>query len=187
MNSRLVPYDLDFKKLNVSRNVEKWFLISTFVLSLVVNLTNEITFSLNELILNSLFILSILSTTVFTILSIINDYILFPSCENKRRTKFIDSSFHSNLSLTDIDPNFYSTAHKISREIMSSIRDQMLIQERYLLQIISKKLNTPIENLFISRDTHFKVYQLISKLLQYTPGELIQMLEHYKVDRSFHL
>ena len=79
---------------------------------------------------------------------------------------------------TDSDPDYYTTAHKISKQIMTSIKDQMLFQERYFFQIIKEKLNIPLEKLFISPDTHFKAYQLISKLLHYSPEELKKLLQN---------
>ncbi|UCG01969.1 MAG: 1-acyl-sn-glycerol-3-phosphate acyltransferase [Candidatus Heimdallarchaeota archaeon] len=40
---------------------------------------------------------------------------------------------------SDSDPDFYSTANKISKRIMVSIRDEMIVQESYFFEIIKKK------------------------------------------------
>ena len=73
---------------------------------------------------------------------------------------------------SDSDPDFYFTAHTISEEIMNSIRDQMLFQERYIFQIVSQLSNTYIEDLRLAPDTHPNTYKLISRLSQYSPEEL---------------
>ena len=78
---------------------------------------------------------------------------------------------------SESDEDFYPTARKISLEIITSIRNQMLIQEKYLFQIITGLLNTSIEDLRISPDTHPQTYTLISKLSQYTPAELKQFID----------
>ena len=108
MNNRVVPYDLDYNILNKSRKIAKWLLVLTFIFSFSINVINELNIQIDKYYIDFLLVLSILFIIFFTILSIINDYILFPSSENKRRTKYLDASFDSNLSLENIDPNFYN-------------------------------------------------------------------------------
>jgi hypothetical protein len=99
---------------------------------------------------------------------------------------FISISFCKPLFFTkytreggwsDSDPSFYSIAHQISTQIMASIRDQMIVQERYFFKIIRKKLKTPLEKLKISPDSHRKMNRFISKLLHYHPEELKKWIE----------
>jgi len=99
---------------------------------------------------------------------------------------FISISFCKPLFFTkyereegwsDSDPDFYLTAHKISNQIMASIRDQMMVQERHFFQIIGKKFKTPLEKLKISPDSHLKTNRFFSKLLHYHPDELKQWVE----------
>jgi len=79
---------------------------------------------------------------------------------------------------TESDENFYPTARKISRDIMTSIREQMLFQERYLLQIVSKILDSPLENLHITPDTNLQAHRFISRLMQFSPNELQQLYQN---------
>lgn len=100
-----------------------------------------------------------------------NSYISVSLCKPIQFTKYQREEGWINS-----DPEFYTTAHKISKRIMSAIRDEMLFQERYFFQIIRKKINIPLEELFISPETHFKAHQLIAKLLHYSPAELKQLI-----------
>ncbi len=99
---------------------------------------------------------------------------------------FISISFCKPLFFTkyyrkggwsDSDPSFYSTAHKISNQIMASIRDKMIVQERYFYKIIKRKFKTPLEKFSVSPDSHLKTNRFFSKLLEYRPDELKQWLE----------
>lgn len=75
------------------------------------------------------------------------------------------------------DPLFYTIANKITHQIMDSIRDQMIIQEKYFFEIIRKKLKTPLDKLKISPDFYRKTNRLITKLLHYHPEELKKWIE----------
>lgn len=99
---------------------------------------------------------------------------------------FISISFCKPLFFTkykrkegwsESNPSFYSTAYKISTQIMASIRDQMIIQERYFFEIIRKKIKTPLEKLTISPDSHLKTNRFFSKLLHFHPDELKNLIE----------
>ena len=102
---------------------------------------------------------------------------------------FMSVSFCKPLSFTkftrkegwsDSDSSFYSTAHKISKQIMSSIKTEMLIQEKYFFEIIKRKFNTPLDKLGkldISSNSHLKTKRFFSKLLQYHPDELKKWIE----------
>lgn len=74
------------------------------------------------------------------------------------------------------DPDFYSTANKISKKVMQSIRDEMLVVEKYFLQIIKDKFNKPLEELHIDHKSHPEIYHVFRNLLQYTPDELKQWI-----------
>ncbi|MFX1249530.1 MAG: lysophospholipid acyltransferase family protein [Promethearchaeota archaeon] len=78
---------------------------------------------------------------------------------------------------SDSDPSFYSTAHKISQEIMTSIRDQMVVQESHFFEIIRKRIKIPLEKLTISPNSHPKTNRFISKLLHYDQDELKKLAE----------
>jgi 1-acyl-sn-glycerol-3-phosphate acyltransferase len=105
-----------------------------------------------------------------------NSYISVSFCK-----PLLFTEYQKEEGWTDSDPDYYTTAHKISKHIMTSIKDQMLFQERYFFQIIKEKLNIPLEKIKISPDTHFKTYQLISKLLHYSPAELRQLINSKQV------
>ncbi len=77
----------------------------------------------------------------------------------------------------ELDPSFYSTAREISKIVMSSIRDQMLIEERFFFEIIKKKIKAPLEDLHISYKTHPNTYRFFRNLLQYSPTELQRWIE----------
>jgi len=87
------------------------------------------------------------------------------------------SEYTRETEWTESDPLFYSTATKISKEIMSSIRNQMLIEEQYFFQIIKRKLNIPLEKLKVTHKTHPKIYHFFRNLLQYSPSELKQWID----------
>ncbi|MFX0182205.1 MAG: lysophospholipid acyltransferase family protein [Candidatus Hodarchaeota archaeon] len=99
---------------------------------------------------------------------------------------FISVSFSKPLFFTkykrregwnDSDPNFYSVASEISKQIMMAIRDQMLIQEKHFFTIIRKKLKIPLERLEISPDSHLRTNRFLAKLLHYSPKELKNWLD----------
>jgi 1-acyl-sn-glycerol-3-phosphate acyltransferase len=92
------------------------------------------------------------------------------------------TDFQREEGWADSDPEFYTTAREISKQIMSAIKEQMLVQERYFFQIIRKKINIPLEKLFISPETNFKAHQVITKLLHYSPDELKQLITFPKDD-----
>jgi len=108
MSDRIVPYDIDFTVLNRSRKIEKAFLIISFLLSFTLNLISAFKFNLNPYVFDIILIIGIIALLTFTALIIVNDYVLFPSCENKRRSIYLDSAFNSHLSDKNIDPNFYN-------------------------------------------------------------------------------
>ncbi|MFX1285074.1 MAG: lysophospholipid acyltransferase family protein [Promethearchaeota archaeon] len=94
---------------------------------------------------------------------------------------FISISFCKPLFFTkyyqkggwiDSDPSFYTTARKISNQIMASIRDQMIIQERNFFTIIKRKFKTPLEKFNIPPDSNPKANEFFAKLLHYRPDEL---------------
>ena len=100
-----------------------------------------------------------------------NSYISVSLCK-----PILFSKYQREEGWSDSDPEFYSTAHEISREIMIAIRDQMLIQEKYFFQIIKNNIDIPLERLSISPEIHSKAYLLIKKLLHYSPEELRQYI-----------
>ncbi len=106
-----------------------------------------------------------------TIIPKMKSYISISICKPILLTKY-----QREQGWSDSDEDFYPTAHKISLEIMKSIKKQMLYQERFLFQIISHLLNTPLEDLHISPDTHLQTYKLISKLSQYSPNDLEKVI-----------
>ena len=75
------------------------------------------------------------------------------------------------------DPDFYTIASLISKKVMSSIRDQMLIEEQYFFEIIKRKIKTPLEELQINHLTHPKTYHFFRNLLHYSPLELKKWLD----------
>ena len=87
------------------------------------------------------------------------------------------TKYHRKGGWSDSDPSFYSTAHEISKQIMTSIRDQMIVQERYFFKIIRRKFKTPLEKLSISPTSHLKVNRFLSKLLRYQPDELEKWID----------
>jgi len=89
----------------------------------------------------------------------------------------IFSQYSREAGWSESDPSFYSTANEISKEIMSSIRNQMLIEEQYFFQIIKRKLKIPLEKLNITHQSHPKIYQFFRNLLQYSPDELKQWID----------
>jgi 1-acyl-sn-glycerol-3-phosphate acyltransferase len=102
---------------------------------------------------------------------------------------FISVSFSKPLFFTkykrkegwnDSDPNFYTVANEISKQIMTAIRDQMLVQEKHFFTIIRKKLNIPLERLDILLESHLKKNRFLAKLLHYSPKELKKW-----IDKSF--
>ena len=75
-------------------------------------------------------------------------------------------------------PDFHTTAKTISQVIMRSIRDQMVIEEKYFFEIISHKVKKPFERLDISYKSHPRVYDFFRNLLRYSPAELREWLEN---------
>ena len=75
---------------------------------------------------------------------------------------------------------FHSSAKTISHEIMNSIRQQMLSEERYFFQILKLKIGIPIEQLDLSYRTHPQAYRFFRNLLQYSPDQLSRWLNSYQ-------
>jgi 1-acyl-sn-glycerol-3-phosphate acyltransferase len=99
---------------------------------------------------------------------------------------FISVSFSKPLLFTkyerkegwhDSDPNFYSVAQEISRQIMKAIKDQMMIQEKHFFTIIRKKLKIPLESLNISPKSRVKRNRFLANLLHYSPEELEKWID----------
>ncbi len=76
------------------------------------------------------------------------------------------------------DPSFYPTAKKVSQSVMTSIKDQMLEEERFFFLILAKKIHTPWTELNLSYKSHPKVYRFFRNLLRYSPSELKKWFEH---------
>jgi 1-acyl-sn-glycerol-3-phosphate acyltransferase len=89
----------------------------------------------------------------------------------------IFSKYTRKEEWNELDLDFHSNAKKISKTIMASIRDQMLIEEQYFFQILNKKAKKSIEELNLSHRTHPKVYKFLRNLLRYSPSELKHWIE----------
>ncbi|MFX1517013.1 MAG: lysophospholipid acyltransferase family protein, partial [Promethearchaeota archaeon] len=61
-------------------------------------------------------------------------------------------------------PEFYSAARKIVNTIMTSIRRQMIIQEKYFLKILERKFKNPVEKIQITPKKKSKVDMILYKL-----------------------
>jgi 1-acyl-sn-glycerol-3-phosphate acyltransferase len=101
------------------------------------------------------------------ILPKIKSYISISICK-----PLIFTEYAQKAGWSESDPFFYSVANEISKKIMSSIKNQMLVEEHYFFQIIKSKLKIPLDQLHISHQTHPKTYRFFRNLLQYSPTEL---------------
>lgn len=108
MNDRLVPYDVDYAVLQKLRKVEKALLYLSFIISAAVNLFAAFQADNSYFGRDVTSLASIITMAGYSILQIINDNVVFQSCENKRRAFFIDASLGSKLAGGVIDPNFYN-------------------------------------------------------------------------------
>lgn len=89
----------------------------------------------------------------------------------------IFTQFTRREGWNDAIPKFYSTSRKIVNTIMTSIREQMLIQEESFLKILEKKFRIPLEKIQISPKSKPKVDTILSKLLEFYHEDLKKYLE----------
>jgi hypothetical protein len=75
------------------------------------------------------------------------------------------------------NPDFHTNAKIISKRIMTSIREQMIVEEKFFFKILKRKTRIPLQQLEISRQTHPEVYRFFRNLLQYSPAELKHWIE----------
>ncbi len=78
---------------------------------------------------------------------------------------------------TESDLVFHSRARAISKVIMASIRKQMQFEEQYFFQILSRKVQLPLDRVHISYQTHPIAYRFFRNLLRYSPDQLKKWLE----------
>ncbi|MFX0016740.1 MAG: lysophospholipid acyltransferase family protein [Candidatus Hermodarchaeota archaeon] len=74
------------------------------------------------------------------------------------------------------DPDFFSTARKITDKIMEKIRDQLLIQEQSLLIILEQSFGTPINKISIPSSQKSNFDKLVYKLVRVHPKRLQQLI-----------
>lgn len=76
-----------------------------------------------------------------------------------------------------LDPTYYKNARKIVNTIMTSIRNQMLIQEKQYFKVLERKFRVPIEKIQVSVRFKPKFDRFLFKLSKYHPEELKAFLE----------
>jgi 1-acyl-sn-glycerol-3-phosphate acyltransferase len=77
----------------------------------------------------------------------------------------------------ELSPEFYTTARKIVDRIMTNIREQMLIQEKYFFKILEKKFKVPVEKKHLYYQLKPKIDDFLFKLLEYPKEDLKKYLE----------
>lgn len=77
----------------------------------------------------------------------------------------------------DLNPEFYPTARKIVDTIMVSIREQMLIQEKYYFELLERTFKIPIKNEQLYFRLKPKINKFLFKLLEYDKVELKKYLK----------
>ncbi len=87
------------------------------------------------------------------------------------------TEYNQESGWNENESSFHSYARQISRKIMSSIRDQMLLEEEFFFQILSRKVTISMESHDVSYQTHPSVYRFQRNLLRYSPTQLNMWLE----------
>jgi len=87
------------------------------------------------------------------------------------------AQFTQKESWDSSSPEFFSTAREIVNKIMTSIREQMLKQEKVFIKILEKKLRNPIEKIHLSSESKPKVDKVLYKLLEYHHEDLKKYLD----------
>ncbi|MFX0183756.1 MAG: lysophospholipid acyltransferase family protein [Candidatus Hodarchaeota archaeon] len=75
------------------------------------------------------------------------------------------------------DPDFFSTARKISDKIMVKIRDQMIIQEKSLFTILERSFGTTIDKSTIHPSKKRRFDKLVFKLVRAHPKQLQRLIK----------
>jgi 1-acyl-sn-glycerol-3-phosphate acyltransferase len=82
------------------------------------------------------------------------------------------TEIYREMGWNESDPMFFNKAKEISRSIMGSIREQMLVEEQYFFQILRERIRQPLEEFKLSYKSHPKAYRFFRNLLRYSPKEL---------------
>jgi 1-acyl-sn-glycerol-3-phosphate acyltransferase len=77
----------------------------------------------------------------------------------------------------ETDPEFYTTARDIVNKIMSTIREQLLIQEKHYFNLLKRKFGSTIDNIVIPPEKKAKFNKNLSELVKIHPKVLQEFNE----------